>query len=331
VTSPRTGAPRSSAPRPATAKVRARPGRWISAIVLGGAALIAFVAYRFSQRLLDNPLPAPVAALPTPVRSSAGPEVESHVFQVERAEGRVEAFREGKWFAVEPGNLLTLQDVVRTGTGHAVLRLGSSEIELRERVEIKLEYISRAGANVNLRRGRLVARVVDGRESLSVTARETKTTSNGTARFVVQADDQGRVSVAATEGAVRFAASGSEVTVGAGETSHADDGQAPAAPEKIPESVLLSVYWPSPERHKDRATVRGAVSPGTSVDVNGVRAQVSATGEFSAAVPLQEGNNKIEVRAEDLAGRTKESSGQVFRAPTSPPGIRQEGGPPWSR
>jgi hypothetical protein len=200
---------------------------------------------------------------------------------------------------------------------------------LRERVEVRLDSISRAGANLDLRRGKLVARVGESHESLSVSARNTKTTSVGAARFVVQTDDRGRVSVATTEGSVRFASSGKEISVDRGKTSHADPDQGPTDPEQIPESVLLSVVWPVGERHADRTTLTGRVSGGALVRVNGVTADVAQDGAFSASVPLRDGMNNIKVEAEDLAGRSKETNGQVFRRPTKPPDLRPERGVIW--
>ena len=134
-------------------------------------------------------------------------------FEVTSATGTVEAQREGRWVALQPGAKLTRSDVVRTAAAStAVLRLDAgTEIELRAGVEIGLDRLP-GGASVDLRRGKVLARV-SAKEALSVTARQTRTTNEGPARFVVLADARGRVSVAALEGKAQFSAAGKSVAL----------------------------------------------------------------------------------------------------------------------
>jgi len=273
------------------------------------------------------------------------PEVESRIFEVAEATGRVEALRGDKWVVVASGDVLTEEDLVRTGTGRAVLRLGSrsnetgaaagagaTEIELRERVEIRLDSVSRAGASLALRRGKVVARVETGR-SVAITSAETKTANEGglAARFVVTADERGRVAVAATEGAVRFEAAGRAVKVGAGTATHADRGQPPSDPEKITEDVFLSVVWPAGDRRDDRAPVSGKVEPGSVVRVNGAPAEADQAGRFQAAVPIRDGINSVEVEVEDVAGRTRREKRDVRRIPSRRPDLAAEPAELWNQ
>src|SRR5262249_42354501 len=149
-----------------------------------------------------EPLPTVLGGALLRAGTRPGPEVESRIFEVTEATGRVEAQRNGTWKPIVTGEVLTESDLVRTGAGRAVLKLrGGSEIELREKVELRLDSISGAGASVDLRRGRVVAHVGRSGANLAITAARTRTVNEGSvpARFVVTADEHGRVSVATTE------------------------------------------------------------------------------------------------------------------------------------
>jgi hypothetical protein len=292
-------------------------------VVLGGAALwVSLKIGRAPERRLATVVRPPAAP------RSLGPEVESRIFQVAEASGRVEAFRDGHWIPISFGDVLTQEDQVRTGAGRAVLRFGSNiEVELRERVEVRLDSISRAGASLDLRRGRVVARVGQDGGKMTITAAKTRTENEGTtpSRFIVTADDRGRVAVAATEGSARFESAGRSVSVAAGTASHAEPDQAPADPEKISEDVFLSVVWPGGgDRTADKAPVSGRVDPGATVRINGAPADVDRGGRFGATVPLRDGNNAVEVEVEDAAGRVKRDKRDIRKVSLKPPDLQAE-------
>jgi hypothetical protein len=286
-------------------------------VALGGGLVAA------SQ--LSNTLFAPPRRAPTPAAlaggADAGASDDARIFQVVSSDGQVDAFRDGRWLAIRAGDLLTRDDLVRTAPGaHAVLRLSAGgEIELRERVEIRLDRLSAAGSTVDLRRGKVVARVGAPRETLAITARETLTSTEGPAHVVVQNDERGQVSVAALKGTARFAAAGKTVMLPEGTETRSQAGAPPSDPEKIPEEVLLQVVWPEGERHGELATIEGRVASASLVTVNGAAAAVAADGRFQARVPLREGGNKIAIEAEDLSGRRLTAAKTLTRRPTRPP------------
>jgi hypothetical protein len=223
---------------------------------------------------------------------------------------------------------------VRTVPGaHAVLRLSAGgEIELREKVEIRLDRLSAAGSSVDLRRGKVVARVGAEHETLAITARETRTSTEGPAHVVVQADEHGQVSVAALKGTARFAAAGKTVVLPAGtETRSVRAGAPPEDPEQIPEEVFLQVVWPEADRRSDTGTVAGRVRPASLVTINGAAAAVDVDGKFTATVPIREGSNRIAVKAEDLAGRERQTATTLVRRPTRPPKLAPEPGELWKK
>lgn len=322
-----------SVPRPAAPSTRTStppPRRGHAGLVLGAVAALvvgalAVVAFRLSRPLGPEPRRTVVGG---PSVTMVGetvvphPEVESRIFHVAEATGRVEAKRGGKWVMVVAGDVLTQDDLVRTGVGRAILKLGgTTEIELRERVELRLDSISRAGASVDLRRGRVVATVGRAGSNVTVTAAQTRTANEpgAPARFIVTADDHGRVAVAATQGAARFEAGGRVVQVAAGTTTRAEPGQPPIDPEKISEDVFLNVTWPTGDRREEKLSLSGRAAPGSTVRINGAPAEVDGAGSFTTSVPMRVGGNAIEVEAEDDAGRTKTDRREVRRIPTKAP------------
>jgi len=252
-------------------------------------------------------------------------------FEVESANGTVEAQRAGRWLLIKRGDQLTRSDVVRTAAGStAVLRLAAgTQIELRPGVEIGLDRLP-GGPTVDLRRGRVLARV-GGAETLAFTARETRTVNEGPARFLVRADEQGRVSVAALEGKTRFTAGGKSVALAAGTTSSSVRGAPPDDPERIPEEVLLNVVWPSAEHHGAEAEIAGRAAPSTVVLVNGAAANMGVDGRFTAKVRLREGKNVVHVEAEDVAGRTRRDQSTLVRRSSQPPMLAPETGDLWKK
>jgi hypothetical protein len=281
------------------------------------------------RRPMTEPAPIKAAAL-APAVIPAAPPPEA-TFDVAEATGTVEAQRAGLWVPLKRGDTLTRSDVLRTAASStAVLRLATgTEIELRAGVEIAVDRLP-GGASVDLRRGKVLARV-GGKDALSVTARETRTTNEGPARFVVQADARGKVSVAALEGKAQFSAAGKSVALSAGTASSSQAGAAPEDPERIPEDVLLSVVWPAGEHHGDEAQVSGRAAPSSTVSVNGAPAAVGPDGRFTATIALHEGKNPVEVVAEDLAGRTRHDATTVVKKAAHAPKLTPEATDLWKK
>ena len=223
-------------------------------LALAGLGTLAGGAW-VSRRLFEGPdtavgtarVAGETAAVTAPPAGNGDAE---RTFYVVSMTGKVEAEHGGTWAPIKPGDTLTRSDVVRTSAASgAVLRLanGAAEIELRAGVEIQLSAWgevdgaaapgaaaasgqadkSPAGANVDLRRGKVLARVSTA-GALAINSKQTRTTTGGPARFVVLADDKGRVSVAAIEGTARFAAAGKAVELAPGTVSASQAGAPPS-------------------------------------------------------------------------------------------------------
>jgi hypothetical protein len=312
-----------------------RRGRYVGAaalvLVVGGGL---YAASRLSRALFEAPARVPSLAATAAEGSAPDAGDDRSIFQVVSADGQVDAYRDGRWIAIHQGDLLTRDDLVRTVPGaHAVLRLSAGgEIELREKVEIRLDRLSAAGSSVDLRHGKVVARVAAANDTLAITARETTTSTEGPARVVVQADEHGQVSVATLEGKARFSAAGKTVELRAGtETRSLRAGAPPSDPERISEEVFLQVVWPEVDRRAETAQIEGHVRPASLVTVNGAETAVGGDGRFTATVPLREGGNPVRVQAEDLAGRRREAATTLVRRPVRPPKLQPEPGALWNK
>jgi len=311
--------------------VKRRRSGLVWTALLVGVVVVLFAAARISRRLFERPGRWMAGArVPAATPDLGG---DAAIFNVITAEGEVRAFRAGRWIPVVQGDRLTRDDYVRTSArAHAVLRFSQgTEVELRERVEIRLDRLSAAGATVDLRRGKVVARVTAAGDALAITSRDTRTSTEGPAHFVVMTYDQGQVAVAAIKGAARFASAGKTVTVPEGSETRSQPGKPPEDPEKIPEEVLLQVVWPTGERHGDTTTVQGRAGRDATVTVNGARAAVGPDGRFASEVPLREGPNLIEVETEDVAGRTRAASTTIVKHPARAPKLTSEPTELWKR
>jgi hypothetical protein len=336
--------------------------RLIRTVVVVAVAIgTVVVARRVSRRLFESPDSATPNAATTaeaaPAGAAAAPGDDANLYEVISATGKVEAQRGGTWAAIKQGDKLTRSDVVRTSAASgAVLRLGAeTEVELRAGVEIRVDAWSAGGpppaatgdglhpaprsgrpggASVDLRRGKVLARVGNA-GALSINARETRTTSEGPARFVVLADQNGRVAVATIAGTARFAAGGKSVIVPAGTASASVAGAPPEDPEHISEEVFLNVVWPTVDRHGERAEIKGKAAPSSVVTVrapNGLEtAAVGADGQFSVTIPVAVGKTPIEVEAEDLVGHTKQATTTLVRRPPAPPALTPEATDLWKK
>jgi hypothetical protein len=289
----------------------------LAALVAGVAAAFA-AATAISRRVFERPRRPAIAARPD--AAAAGPG--DALFRAVAIEGPVEVLHRGRWYPVQAGDRLVPDDVIRTPRGsRALLRRGATEIDIREKVDVRAAELAARTATFELVRGGDVsASVQEIGETLAIAARHTRSVNDGAARWVVQLGAEGQVSVAATAGAVRFAGAGREVRLPAGNESLAPAAGPPGEPAPIPAELFLSVTWPERRAREGQAPaqVTGQASPSTRVRVNGAPTGVGVDGRFRATVPLTIGANELSVEAEDITGRKKRATTVIRRAPPAP-------------
>ena len=177
---------------------------------------------------------------------------------------------------------------------------------------------AKAAPSVDLRRGKVLARV-GNTGALSIHARDTRTTSEGPARFVVLADEQGRVAVATLAGkddASRPAARPSRCRRGRRRASQG--GAPPDDPEHISEEVFLNVVWPTVDRHGERAGDQGprhAVVGGDRARAQRLEtATVGADGQFTVTVPREHRQDADRGRGGGSRGPHQQAASDAARA-----------------
>ncbi len=305
---------------------------WKSLALVGCIGGVLALATAASRHIFETPGDSETGAHPVPQveNPATSPANDTNAqFRVASLEGTVETLHAGQWYTVQAGDQIATTDILRTARGgRAILRRGSTEIEIKENVDIRLDQVTAQTPRFDVLRGAITASVTDPKEELQITARGAQARNEGSARFIVALDLRGQVRVAAMTGAVRFSNAGAQVSLGAGEESVAAPGESPMPPQAIPDELVLSVFWPDDARPERSAPLAGQVAPSTRVMVNGHDVPVDNTGKFHAPVDLAVGPNNVRVEAEDILGRKKSVTHMVDRVPRAPT-LETKKGPLW--
>jgi hypothetical protein len=298
---------------------RVRNGLFITA----GAALVALVlvsAGAVSKHLFERPR-AGMKNVTSRSRNPSKAHLEEDRFRVAGVQGAVGFLQDQKLYVLQAGDLLSLEDVIRTGPqARVLLRRKGSELEVRENLEIQLRAIADRQAEFSILRGTgdLTATVDDKDAVVTIRSDRTQATNLGPSRWVVARGDKGEVSVAVSAGKVEFAGRGRTVTVKAGSESVAAAHEAPSDAFLTSDDLLLEVVWPVATETQPTTRLVGKTGLTTKILVNGKRVLVGNDGRFFADVPLQMGRNAVDVQARDLQGRRKRESQTITRAPKAP-------------
>lgn len=299
-----------------------RPGLRIATLAATGLVLlpVAGAGIWFVLRS-GSPaaLPPPVEAPPPPM-SEVRKELGSKVL-VKSVRGEVETQRAGGWVPATAGSTLNEQDAIRTGPGgEAVLAVGSddSRVVVKERSAVSVREVKSEVARVRLERGRIGADL-KGKLLLQVESEGSDTVAEAKqGRFSVFNNGKGLVAVAAETAEVKLKTPRGSERVAVGKQVIIKDERASKAND-IPQAVFLNVNWPAKTATRAKSIpVTGRAAAGTEVMVNGRIAVVAADGTFTVEIPLNEGDNAIEVQATDVLGRKKKSRKKVTAFHTAP-------------
>lgn len=306
-------------------------GTLVGAAVIGQRALVASEHPRTPD--LGPREAAPPAAEADAPPAPAAALVRERIELVVRQAGALErANEQGGWSPLSNGDVLVETDRIRAAEGgRAILEtVDGSRVELVDEVEVAVGALSRSIAELELGRGRVRADLTEG-SSLAIRVRAAGAVAEGRGgAFTVYADGAGMVAVASETASVALRAREESVTVAAGEQSVVLPGGTPSDPEAIPEQVFLSIAWPEQRLTRDRQLrVRGTVSPGTEVRVDGRRAAVDRAGGFEASLILDAGPNELDVTARDPSGRTRTERSPAIVLKNRPPRLEPVGGGLW--
>ena len=230
-----------------SARASIRGSRTVVLALVAVGAVVA-VAARVSRRLFEAPETAALGRPgPRSRRRTAPPPPgdDPHVFEVMSATGKVEVQRGGRLGADPAGRHAHARrrrphlrrvgrraaaggrngDRAARGRRDPPRRVGRRAAPPPRHRPAASADGAGGGASVDLRRGKVLARVGAAGALADQRARHPDH-DDGPARFVVLADEHGRVSVAAIEGTTRFAAAGKSVTLRRGTASASQAGGA---------------------------------------------------------------------------------------------------------
>jgi hypothetical protein len=192
-----------------------------------------------------------------------------------------------------------------------------TRVSLDAQSSIRVVGVDSSGVRIELEEGRVSARVRPDQTQpdaplLSITSRG-RAVSAADADFTVVAGESGSIGVESSRGELALQGFDDVVSLAEGSRLAAAPGQqAQAIP--IPSALLLEVFWPEQARTRSaEVPVLGLTTPLamiTLTSLGDVSTSIRAgeDGRFSASVPLQEGENPIEVTAHDVMGnRTRET------------------------
>ena len=258
---------------------------------------------------------------------------------LERTDGAVEiSVGGGAWRPAIAGTALEPGAGVRTKEGGvASLSYGNGiSAEVQSESNIRIDRLDDEVARFVVGRGLVVIDVdeeVGSDRIVQLAAEGTDAiveTQNG--RVAVLSDGEGQVQTAVTRGAATLEANGERVELGAGQQSLVEKGRGPSKPTAIPSSLLLKVKWPTAATSKRRHRITGTANPGALVRVGDRVVAADAQGKFSAIVDLDEGRNRVVVRAVDVAGNSETSESPTIKVDTKAPAHAIETNPDmWKR
>lgn len=247
------------------------------------------------------PLAEPVKAPAPAPAAAAAPAASEAPWTIAQATSVLRLTPDGEWVDVSPGGPLAVGDQLRTkADGKLVLQSEArGEIALGPLGRVALRATPEGAVRLRCSDGLLNAAPKGGSLAIELRAGDALAESSAPYTALCGADR------------AFILAAGGQVAVSRGEAkAKLEKGEVATIPasgdisrQKLPAAVDLRV---DPPKQQDKvAVISGQVSPGTRVRVGEVSAEVDGSGRFSARHPLQVGENKLTVKATDLAGREK--------------------------
>ena len=224
---------------------------------------------------------------------------------------------------LEPGMTIHVSSVVRTGKdGNASLQYGDgANLMLLSDATMKVLNADRSGVRVELQEGTMSARVRPGMPPLGITNRGRSVNATD-ADFTVMVNRGGSLSAVATQGQLSLQGFGTTSSLQANQILRAAP-QSEAVVAAATESLLLDVEWP--EQEKTRAgemELTGRTDPYASVILGtgpeAIEVRADRDGNFRATVPLEEGDNALQLKVQDVLGREATQQHTVRRDSTAP-------------
>ena len=224
---------------------------------------------------------------------------------------------------LDAGMTVQVQSIVRTGeNGNVSLQYGDgANIKLLSKATMKVLNADRSGVRVELQQGTISARVRPGMAPLGITNRGRALNATD-ADFTVMVTSGGNLSAVATQGKLALQGFGNKNELSTNQVLRATP-RAEAVVAAATESLLLDVEWPEVERTRENEMeLTGRTDPYASVMLgsgpNAIEVRADRDGNFRATVPLEEGDNAVQLTVQDVLGREAVQQHTVRRDSTAP-------------
>lgn len=211
--------------------------------------------------------------------------------------------QDGTLRSLQQGDVLESNSAITTGKDSQVtLQIpGAGDVKLDPDSELVITEVSKEEVNFNLRQGAVTASVtlfVGPAVSVGVEGNAARVKTRG-GSMKVRTDGLGSMDVAALSGEVERIVPGKApeaIPVGARRVL-AINGEA-VLEGPSPGNILLNVDWPEQTTlTTSSVTIKGTVSPGAVVTVDGKQAKPNERGDFTLDVVLREGTSRVKVVA----------------------------------
>jgi hypothetical protein len=235
--------------------------------------------------------------------------------------GEVQRIGEGPAEVVAVGTALEEQDRLVAGPdGRAVLGLGArTRVTLSENTAVKVLGADRRGVRLELENGKVQATVKRGGGSVGIVSGGRELVEED-GDITVARDRNGTLVAEVTRGEARVLGMEGVDHLGAGERLvDPIDGDPLTGP--VPDALLLNVVWPEARRGRLRSMeVSGKTEPGATVSGGGVTTRAGPDGGFRMVVPLEEGQNPVDLKVVNALGQST-TVRETFWRDTTPPSV----------
>jgi hypothetical protein len=265
-----------------------------------------------------------VVAMVVAVGRYLGADRSEAELRVVEVHGGVTISGVGEEHDAEQGETLDADDRIQTGpASRAVLSVnGGSEIRLAPEASVQVKRIDLDGVSLELEDGNLTATVRPDSGAVRVGNR---------GREVVAT--RGEFAVGVSGDVLQVDARRGDLVLSGVDVTRVEEGQQAtvvdrhAEIEAVKKELLLDVAWPGDDRTRQEQTlVAGTTEPGAKVLAKGrfgTRVtRAGADGRFELEVPLEEGDNDVQLEAVDPLGRRTEVTGRLQTRDTRGPTLK---------
>lgn len=230
----------------------------------------------------------------------------------------------GEWLPIPIGADLVSSDIIRTGKNSTILlELPESAgfIRLLPETEVKVNEIKIVGgfeggqiAELSIVEGKVITNVrkfTRKSSRLKIHTKGATAAVRGTSFMTSYNNKNKETKVLVGDGAVAVDAEGKQVMVNPKEFTKVNQGSTPSDPSLVGDKLVLNIN--SLKSSGSALKISGETDPEAEINLNDVTIFPNSDGDFSNNLYLNEGENKVVIRASTIDGRDRAKSLKVLK------------------